>query len=158
MIHIVLISALLSVLPISELRGAIPYAFFNGIGIFQAFAIGVIFNTLVPPICFLFLGTIHKYLDRNKQYHKLFERTILRARNKVSAKIEKYGMWGLLVFVAIPLPITGAWTGSIGAWVLNLNKKKSVLAIACGVVISGIIVSAILYAGIGINSIFVKKI
>jgi uncharacterized membrane protein len=69
-----------------------------------------------------------------------------------------YGLWGVLLFVGIPLPITGAWTGTLGAWVLGLNRKKSMLAVSGGVLMSATIVSLILILGKGVGSIFVKII
>lgn len=153
-----IISSLLSILPISELRGAIPYAYFNGINLFASFAFCVLCNCLVAPIGFVFLNTAHKALDKWSFYHKLFEKTVAKARVRVGEKVEKYGLWGLMVFVAVPLPITGAWTGTIGAWILGLNKKKSTLSICLGVLIAGIVVSSIIYAGVGINSIFIKQV
>ncbi len=153
-----LISAILSILPISELRGAIPYAYFNGLSLQASFLLGVLCNCLVAPIGFLFLNSLHKVLDKCSLYHRIFEKTVTKARNKVGEKVKQYGLWGLMVFVAVPLPITGAWTGTIGAWVLGLDKKKSILSIWMGVLIAGIIVSSVLYAGVSINSIFIKKI
>lgn len=154
----ILITALLSVLPISELRGAIPYAYFNGINIWESFALGVFFNALVAPLGFIFFTTVNKVLCKIKPYRILFEKTVERARKKVGKNVEKYGLIGLLVFVAIPLPVTGAWTGTIGAWILGLDRKKSIAYIFLGVVIAGIIVTSIIYAGVGINSIFVKQV
>ena len=63
-----------------------------------------------------------------------------------------------MLFVAIPLPITGAWTGTMGAWFLGLNRRRSILFIILGVVIAGIIVSTVVYTGAGIASIFTKTI
>lgn len=154
----VLFTVLLSLVPISELRGSIPFAYFNGINLFQAFCIAVLSNAMVAPIAMIFFSTLHKILDKWGFYHRVFEKTVSRARAKVESKIEKYGYLGLLIFVAIPLPVTGAWTGSLGAWVLGLNKTKSILFIGLGVLIAGIIVSAVLLSGVGISSIFIKNI
>ena len=81
-----------------------------------------------------------------------------RARNKVSEKVNKYGLLGLMLFVAIPLPITGAWTGTVGAWVLGLDRKKSILFILLGILISGTVVSTVIYTGAGIASLFTKTV
>ena len=75
---------------------------------------------------------------------------------KLGPKIRKYGMWGILLFVGIPLPITGAWTGTLGAWVLGLDRKRSMLAASGGVAMSATIVSLILVLGKGVGSVFVK--
>lgn len=150
--------ALLGLIPISELRGAIPYGYFNGIPLLQCFVISVLANALVAPIGFFFLNTFHKLLNKWSFYHNLFEKTVTRARTKVEEKISKYGLLGLMFFVAIPLPVTGAWTGTLGAWVLGLDRKKSILSIACGVLIAGIIVTAVVYTGAGIGKLFTKQI
>ena len=158
MLRTYIIMCLLGVLPISELRGAIPYGYLNDIPLYLCFIISVLANATVPVIGFFFLNTIHKLLDKWSVYHNLFEKTVARARIKVEEKISKYGLVGLMVFVAIPLPVTGAWTGTLGAWVLGLDKKKSILSIACGVLIAGIIVTLVVYTGAGISSLFIKDI
>ena len=153
-----LLSVLLGIVPVSELRGAIPYAYFNGTPLWLSFVIGVLSNALVPFIAFLFFNTLHTVLDRWSFYHRIFEKTVTRARNKVGEKVSKYGLLGLMLFVAIPLPITGAWTGAVGAWVLGLDRKKSILFILLGILISGTIVTTVIYTGSGIAGLFTKNI
>jgi len=91
-------------------------------------------------------------------YTVFFDKYIEHTRKKLEPIITKYGYWGLMLFVGIPLPITGAWTGTIGAWLLKMKKGKSILFIFLGLLISGIIVTVIIITGIGINSILIKKI
>ena len=158
MTRIYLLSILLGIIPISELRGAIPYSYFNGVPLWLSYIIGVLSNATVPFIGFIFFATLHKLLDKWHVYHDFFEKTIARARRKVGEKVNKYGLLGLMLFVAIPLPITGAWTGTIGAWVLGLDRKKSILFILLGVLISGIIVSTVIYTGSGIAKLFTKTV
>jgi uncharacterized membrane protein len=158
MTGIYLMTILLGIVPVSELRGAIPYAYFNGVPLWLSAVIGVLSNALVPFIGFIFLGTLHKLLDKWGAYHRLFEKTVAKARTKVGEKVRKYGLWGLMVFVAVPLPITGAWTGTIGAWVLGLDRKKSILSILLGVLISGTIVTIVILTGSGIASLFTKNV
>ena len=158
MIRTYLLTVILSLIPISELRGSIPFAYFNGVPLWQAFLIGVITNALVPFIGFLFFNTLHILLDKWGFYHKLFEKTVARARKKVGEKVGKYGLLGLMLFVAIPLPITGAWTGTIGAWVLGLDRKRSYFFIILGVLIAGIVVTTVVYTGAGIASLFTKQV
>jgi len=158
MTRIYLLTVLLGIIPVSELRGAIPYAYFNGVPMWLSAVIGVLSNALVPFIGFFFLSTIHRLLDKWHFYHNLFEKTVARARSKVGEKVSKYGLLGLMLFVAIPLPITGAWTGTLGAWVLGLDRKKSILFVLLGVLIAGIIVTTVVYTGAGIASLFTKKV
>ena len=158
MTGIYLLTILLGLLPISELRGAIPFAYFNGVPLWISAVIGILSNALVPFIGFTFLGSLHKLLDKWPFYHRLFEKTVARARGKVGEKVHKYGLLGLMLFVAIPLPITGAWTGTLGAWVMGLNPKKCMPFILLGVLISGIIVTTVIFTGSGIASLFTKTV
>lgn len=153
-----IITAVLSLLPISELRGAIPYALTQGVPLYQAFIISVILNALIGPLLHLFLSTLHKAFLKMEWYERLFGRLIERAREKMAVRIEKYGYFGIMMFVAIPLPITGAYTGTLGAWILGMDKKRTFLAVAAGVVIAGVIVSAISIFGIEALDFLIKRI
>ena len=136
-----LISALLCFLPISELRGGLPFALSRGIPVIPAVLYCVLLNALVGPLLFLFLSSLHKVLSRLPIYQRLFTKLIDRARNKVKQKLEKYGYLGLVLFVAIPLPITGVYTGTLGAWVLGMKAKRALPAVALGAILAGIIVT-----------------
>lgn len=147
-VSVILWGILLSLLPISELRGAIPYLLANKVAVVPAFLICVGANSLVSPIMYLFLSTLHRLLLHWKLYARGFEKFLERARRKVHEPVEKYGYWGLAIFVAIPFPLTGAWTGALGAWVLGMDWKKSFLAITAGVITAGVVVSLVAYFGI----------
>jgi uncharacterized membrane protein len=151
-------SAFLSLMPISELRGAIPVAVASGMPLLFAAAWCVAWNALAGPIAYLFLASAHKVLYKWRPYAGFFDRFVERARAKVHASVEKYGYWGLMVFVAIPLPLTGAWTGALGAWILGMDRKKSMLAVAAGVLVAGIVVSLVVGLGLSALSFFVKRI
>ncbi len=148
---------MLSLLPISELRGGIPYAFAQGMNIFLAYSLCVLSNMLVIPLLYLFFETLHKPLYRIELYKKLFDFWVARTQKKAEKKIAKYGYWGVMLFVAIPLPITGAYTGTLAAWLLNLDRKKAFWYLALGVVIAGIIVSVVTVTGMELFQIFIKR-
>ncbi len=150
------ITILLTLAPISELRGGIPFAIGHSISPVTAFILCVSVNALVGPLVFIFLETLHKLLYRIVFYKKIFDSIVKRARKRVQDKIDRYGYAGLTIFVAIPLPVTGAYTGAIGAWVLGMDYKKSFLAIAIGVVIAGLIVTSVTYFGIQALYFFTK--
>lgn len=152
-----LLSILLCVFPIAELRGGLPFALAGGIPLVPAYLICVLANALVGPLVFLFMSTLHRLLDRWSAYHGLFERIVERARRKVHRAVERYGYVGLAIFVAIPLPLTGAYTGAIGAWVLGMSRWKSILAIAIGVAVAGVVVSAVYLLGIQALYFFLKR-
>jgi uncharacterized membrane protein len=109
------------------------------------------------------LATIHKLLYGTEPekgvtwYKNIFDKFIERARKKLSKGFEKWGWLGIAVFVGIPLPLTGAWTGTLGAWVLGISRRRTLLAVVLGLVISGIIVSAVVILGIGAFDIFVNN-
>ena len=81
-----------------------------------------------------------------------------RARGKVHKEVEKWGWIGIAVFVAIPLPVTGAWTGTLGSWILGLDKRKTMLAVIVGVAVAGAIVTAVVVLGVKALDLFVKRV
>jgi uncharacterized membrane protein len=151
----------LSLLPISEIRGALPLALLNHWPFWQAFIFCVVLNSLVGPIVYLFLSTLHKLLINWPLYARFFDKFVNRARNKLQKEIQKYGYWGLVIFIGIPLPVTGAYTGALGAWVLGLEPKKVFLCVVAGVLMSGTLVSLAYYGattlGLGFLKIFFAK-
>jgi uncharacterized membrane protein len=153
---IIIHSIILSVLPIAELRGGIPYAAASGISIPVAYLICVLSNMLVIPAVFLFLDTLHQQFYKLSPYRSLFDRLVERTRKKAERNVRKWGYWGVMLFVAIPLPITGAYTGTLAAWILKLNRIRAFGYLALGVVIAGIIVSLATITGIGLLEIFTK--
>ena len=153
---VLLITAVLSFMPISELRGAIPFAIANNIPWYWAYLFAVVLNALVAPACWIFLATVHKLFYKMQWYRTFFDRFVEKARKKLSVGVEKWGWLGIAAFVAIPLPITGAWTGTLGAWVLGLSKKKTMAAVILGVIIAGLIVTAVVLLGIQALALFVK--
>jgi uncharacterized membrane protein len=154
----ILITTALTLLPISELRGAIPYAVLHDFHPLAAYFYCAVLNALLGPLVYIFLDSVHKLFYRWGWYKGLFDRLVKRARVKVEQKIDKYGYIGIMLFVGIPLPVTGAYTGTLGAWILGLDRKKTCIAVAAGAFISGIIVSLIMYFGSEAASIFIKRI
>jgi len=155
---IILKAILLSMLPIAELRGGIPYAIANDVNPFLAYFICVGSNILAFPIVFLFLEFLHPLFLKVSFYQKLFDKFVLRTRKKLDKKIKKYGFWGLMLFVMIPLPVTGAYTGSLAAWLFNIPKKKAFISVVLGVIISGIIVTIISLSGMEAFNFLIKKV
>jgi uncharacterized membrane protein len=150
-------TALLSFLPISELRGAIPFAVANGIPWYWAYPFAAGLNALVAPVCWIFLSTLHKLFLKMAWYRRFFDRFVERARVKLRRGVEKWGWLGVAAFVAIPLPVTGAWTGTLGAWVLGLSKRRTMPAVILGVAGAGAIVTAVVVLGIKAADIFIKE-
>lgn len=142
-----IISALLSMTPIGELRAGLPYAFAKGMHPLLALLVCVAANALIVPIIFFFLEYLHNHFMHIRNYRSMFDRFMERTRNKTEAYVKKYGYWGLAIFVAVPLPFTGAYTGALAAWFFGMDKWKAFLSITIGVAVAGIIVLTVLLTG-----------
>ncbi|MBO8183416.1 MAG: small multi-drug export protein [Archaeoglobus sp.] len=140
---------IVSAMPISELRGGIPLALYYGIPPLEAYLICVLANALPIPFLLIFLERIGKLLDRFNPTSQVYRYFVERSERKRGI-IDRYGYPGLAIFVAIPLPITGAWTGSLLAFLLGLKTVKSFSFIFIGILIAGLIVSL---ASLGIITI-----
>lgn len=142
-----LISFIVSLLPILELRGGLIAANLLDVELIPAFIICFIGNMLPIPFILLFIEKIFDWL-RDKKGLGAVVRYCEKKADKNRDKIDKYGLWGLLILVAIPLPGTGAWTGALVAALMRLDIKKSLPTIAGGVLIAGVIVSLIMYGAV----------
>ena len=149
---------LLSFLPVLELRAGLPivldYCLTNGLSPIPWVVLVFVLNILAIFIVFLFLDFIHVKLMKWNFYRKRVEKCLIRFQKRIDKVESKMAVWGylaLMVFVAIPLPGTGAWTGALIAWVLGLERKKSIVALSCGVLIAGLIV---LFISFGLLSLF----
>jgi len=127
-----------SAMPLSELRGGIPLALYLGFSPLESYILGVVGNLIPIPFILLLLDKIKNI--KIKFISKVYTAITTRIEKRRNL-IEKYGYVGLMLFVAVPLPITGAWTGTLLAFLLGLNKFKSFLAISLGVSLAGIIVT-----------------
>ena len=136
---------LISMVPIVELRGAIPIAESLGLNIFLYYPIAIIGNMLPVPIIYLFARKVLEWGKDKKIIGKFFT-WCLEKGEKGGEKLKKSAgnrgiFWALLIFVGIPLPGTGAWTGTLAASFLKLDFKTSILAVTLGVLLAGIIMS-----------------
>ena len=149
-----LIVFLISMVPLIELRGAIPYAVGFKLPLLPPYIIAILGNMLPVPFIFFFARKILEW-GKDKKFTKKFFTFCLEKGNKGGKKLqEKAGRnvyLALFLFVGIPLPGTGAWTGTLAASLLNLDFKKSVLAIMGGVVLAGIIMGLV---SLGVFNIF----
>lgn len=131
---------LTAIIPGVELRGAIPVGMALGMGGVEAFSISYL-GSLIPAIPVLvFLPPLLNHWRRSRYMAPLAQWLTARAERK-GRTIDKYSLWGLMLFVAIPLPSTGVWTGSMIAAVLGLPPKRSLIAIALGNLLAGAIVT-----------------
>lgn len=136
---------LTAMVPVIELRGAIPVGIALGLSPLWSMMLSVIGSTIPVPVILLGLRPVFDYLCHFKGFEKLIGRTTGRAMKK-SGQVVKYGFWGLMIFVGIPLPGTGAWTGSLIAVLLDMRIKYALPAIFLGNIIAGIIIYILSYS------------
>lgn len=136
---------LVSMVPVIELRGAIPLGVLNGLDVGPALLVAILGNLVPVPFIIIFIRKIFKWMQGKSEFlanivHKMEEKA-----DKKKEQVLKYEFWGLLVLVAIPLPGTGAWTGALVAAMLDMQLKRAMPAIVLGVVIAGIVVTIATY-------------
>jgi uncharacterized membrane protein len=137
---------IIATLPVSELRGSIPVAATMNISPLKAYIISVIGN-MAPVIPMLFLlEPVSERLRRFRLWHSFFEWLFARTRKKADL-VQKYEALGLILFVAIPLPVTGAWTGCVAATLFKIKFRYAFFSILAGVMIAGIIVTVLTLFG-----------
>jgi uncharacterized membrane protein len=141
------LTLLATVLPISELRGGIPLGISLGLDPLFTFFMAIIANALIFfPIFF----ALRLFYDKLLSRIPLFNRYLDRVRERGKPKVDKYGFLALTLFVAIPLPITGVYTGTILAWLLDMDWRKAFPAVGLGVIVAGVVVLLITLGVIGL--------
>ena len=143
-----LIAFIVSLLPVLELRGGLIAAKLMDIEFWKAFVICYVGNMLPIPFILLFIRRSFNFLKRFQKCEKIIDKLEARSLRKAD-KVKKYRLWGLFLFVAIPLPGTGAWTGALVADIFDIRIKHSLPIIAVGVLTAGIIMSALSYGLFG---------
>ena len=138
----------MSMIPILELRGGLLAASLLKISAARALPICIVGNIIPIPFILLFIRQIFKWMKKTRLFHGLIVRMENRAMGK-SDQIKKYEFLGLLLFVGIPLPGTGAWTGALIASLLEVDIKKSSLAILCGLFMASAIMYIVSYGIVG---------
>lgn len=147
----ILLTFLVAMVPVVELRGAIPFGVVRGLNLWTAIIASVLGNLVPVPFIILFIRKIFAWM---RAHMPKLDGLVIRMEKKAEknrAAVEKYAFWGLVILVAIPLPGTGAWTGALVAAMMEMRLKRAFPAIAIGVAIAGVIVSVITY---GAQAIF----
>ncbi len=144
---------IVSMIPIIELRGGIIAAALLGVPVVRGWLICIVGNLVPIPFILLFINKIFDIMKKWQPTAKLVNKLEDRAMGK-SEKIQKYEFWGLMLFVGIPLPGTGAWTGALIASLLRIKLKKAIPAIICGVLLASAIMLVVSYGGVYMVKIF----
>ena len=140
-----------SMIPIIELRGAIPMGAIFGMPWWQSYLLSVLGHMIPVPFILLLIKAVIGWMSRSKvQFFNKIANFLLKRVEKRRAQIEKYSFWGVCLFVAVPLPVTGAWTGSLVAAMIDMKFWKALLSAFLGVLIAGVIVTLITYGAVAI--------
>lgn len=140
-----LMTFLMAMVPVIELRGAIPYGVLQGLSIGEALAVSIAGNLAPIPVLIVFTRRVFEWL-KGKSAH--LNKLVLKLEDKAESKketVEKWEFLGLVILVAIPLPGTGAWTGALVAAMMDMRLKRAFPAVVIGVIIAGIIVSIVTF-------------
>jgi uncharacterized membrane protein len=139
------ITFLMAMVPVVELRGAIPYGVLAGLSVPIAFVLAVLGNLAPIPVLVVFTRKVFEWLrTKSEGLDRMVSRLEAKAE-KNKEVVERYEFWGLVVLVAIPLPGTGAWTGALVAAMMDMRLKRAMPAIILGVLIAGVIVTTLTY-------------
>ena len=138
----------ISMIPIIELRGSIPVGFVMGLPWYASLVCSIIGNMLPVPVILLFVVKVFEFMKKHNILTKFVNKMEQKAMNR-SEKVSKGEFWGLMLFVAIPLPGTGAWTGALIAALLKMNRRDALSSILLGVTIAGTIITLGTYGVLG---------
>ena len=139
------ITFLMAMVPVIELRGAIPYGVIAGLSVHEAFVLAVIGNLLPIPFLVVFTRKVFEWLRTKSDGLDRLVRRLEAKADKNKELVEKSEFFGLMLLVAIPLPGTGAWTGALVAAMLDMRLKRAMPAIILGVLVAGVIVTTLTY-------------
>ena len=136
----IIIAMLWSISPFGEAKVGIPYALLNGVNIYLAFGSCLLANILIFPLMTFFLDSINRYFFRWLFYKKAAIYVARKAKTGAGNNVKKYGFWGLMIFVLVPLPGTGVYAGTIAAYLFRFDRKQAFLANTIGIFFSCLIV------------------
>ena len=146
-------------LPFLELRASIPYGILGlEMNWITVFFVCVITNIILGIVLFLFMRIILKILTKIKFIEKIWTKYVEKTQKKIRGAVEKYGEWAVAIFIGIPLPGSGVYSGALAAYLIGLNFKKFIIANIVGVLIAGVIVTIISLTGASAFSFFLKMI
>lgn len=147
MLSLLLQTFFISLAPLGEARVGIPFGMLHGLNPILVYVVGTSANLLVFPIFSFLLDNFDKKLWKYPFYRRRSVNLMRRAKQGVGMKIQKYGFWGLMVFVMIPLPFTGAYMGVVAARVLSVKRSSAFKAITIGIIISSTLIAMTTYLG-----------
>ena len=147
---------LITFIPALELRASIPYGILNGMDVFLVVLVCILANIILGMIVYFLLDKFVHLVVKIKWIGKIYDKIVARTQHRIKKYVEKYGEFGIAVFIGIPLPGSGVYTGALAAYLIGLKYKKFIIANIIGVVIAGVIVTLVVVSGSGVFSLFVK--
>ncbi|MFH1064099.1 MAG: small multi-drug export protein [Candidatus Woesearchaeota archaeon] len=159
MIREIIELVVITFLPLLELRASIPYGILKlKMGWPEVFIICVIANILLGILVYFLLDKLVHLVIRIKPIGRLYKRIVIKTQSKVRPYVERYGEIGVALFIGVPLPGSGVYTGALGSYLLGLGYKKFTIACIIGVIIAGVAVTIISLFGAGAYGFFLKMI
>lgn len=149
---------MITFLPFLELRASIPFGIFStDLSWEVVFIICIISNVIIGILIFVLLEWLIKLMTIIKPVEIIWGKYVERTRRKIHKGVEKYGEWAVIIFIGIPLPGSGVYSGALASFIIGLNFKKFIIADIIGVLIAGILVTIVSLTGSEIFSIFIKN-
>lgn len=150
---------LVTFLPFLELRASIPYGILKlNMPWFEVYFICMLINVLLAPIVYYMLHWFVDIVIKIPFMGRLYDKIVLRTQRRIHDKVEKYGEWGLALFIGVPLPGSGVYTGALAAFLLGVPPRKFMIAVIWGVLIAGTAVLIVTLTGIESLQFFLKKV
>lgn len=150
---------LITLIPALELRASLPYAILSlGMPWYWAFLFVVCVNIILAPVVFYALKFFLDLVIKVPVFKRIYEHSLHKVQEKIQPKVEKYGFWGLAIFIGIPLPGSGVYTGALAAFVLDIKPRQFILASVVGVLIAALIVLIAVLSGAELLSWIIKNI
>ena len=154
-----LLIVILTFVPALELRASIPYGILVAeLPWFVVFPVAVVSNIVLGPIVFLLLNQLLHVMLRIRIVNRIWDHMILKTQKKIHPLVEKYGVLGLSIFIGIPLPGSGVYSGAVGGYLLGFTKREFYISTVLGVLIAAIVVTIVVMTGSGALGLFVKNV
>lgn len=155
----VLILMLITLIPTLELRASIPYGILRAdMDWWAVVLVCVVTNIVLGPLVYLFLDKVMGLLLRFEWLNRIYGRTVTRTQRRIQRSVDRYGEMGVALFIGIPLPGTGSYSGALGAYLLGLGYRRFIVANVIGVLMAGSIVTTVVLSGVEALRILIKVI
>ncbi|MFC1722953.1 COG2426 family protein [Nanoarchaeota archaeon] len=159
MLYEILILVAITLLPFLELRASIPYGILKtDMHWMTVFFVCVVANALLAPVVYFVIDKLLHLVLRWQRLERLWKKNVERTQKRIKKYVDKYGWIGVALFIGVPLPGSGVYSGAIGSYLLGLGYKKFIVAACLGVLIAGVAVTAIMLLGVSGAGFFVKSI